>query len=110
MQINGGDVGDEVLGGGTGALTITINDSDMIGSTQTGVYIDNVDAGTVTVNNATVDGNSLPAWDAGGVSGAEMIGSTITLLFTDGTTATGQLVSDGSQGGAHARLPAPRRP
>jgi hypothetical protein len=50
----------------------------------------------------TVDANSVPSWDAGGVSGAEMIGSTITLLFTDGTIATGQLVSDGSQGGAHA--------
>jgi hypothetical protein len=61
MQINDGDVGVEVLGGGTGALTMTLNDTDTIESTQVGVDFNNVDAGTVTVNNATVDGNSLAA-------------------------------------------------
>ena len=41
-------------------------------------------------------------FDIGGVSGAELINSKIHVLFTDGTTATGELMSDGSQGGAVA--------
>lgn len=53
----------------------------------------------------TVDlANNPSNWDAGGVSGAEMIGSKITVLFADGTSATGQLMSDGSVGGAHALI------
>jgi hypothetical protein len=43
-------------------------------------------------------------WDVGGVSGAEMIGSTVSLLFEDGSTATGTLASDGSQAGAVAYI------
>ena len=38
-----------------------------------------------------LDAGSEPSWDVGGVSGAELIGSTFTVTFTDGTTATGQL-------------------
>ncbi|MEM0980691.1 MAG: hypothetical protein AAGH78_10495, partial [Cyanobacteria bacterium P01_H01_bin.58] len=41
-------------------------------------------------------------WDIGGVSGAELINSKIHVLFTDGTEAIGELVSDGSQGGSIA--------
>jgi hypothetical protein len=59
MQINSGDIGVEVLGGGTGLLTMSLNDTDMIGSTLIGLDFNNVDAGTVAVNNATVDGNSF---------------------------------------------------
>ena len=47
-----------------------------------------------------LDEGSDPAWDVGGVSGAEIIGSTFTVTYDDGTTATGQLQSDGSQGGS----------
>ncbi len=51
---------------------------------------------------SVVDGGSEPAWDVGGVSGAELIGSTFTVTFTDGTTASGQLQglfnSDGTPG------------
>jgi hypothetical protein len=65
--------------------------------------------------SADMDSNSLAGlsggailggsnWDVGGVSGAEMIGSTITLLFDDGTTASGTLASDGSQAGAVAYI------
>ena len=53
---------------------------------------------------STVDGNSVPAWDVGGVSGAELIGSPVTIMFTDGTMATGQLMGDGSQAGAQALI------
>jgi hypothetical protein len=51
-------------------------------------------------SKSPLDGGSSPAWDVGGVSGAELIGSTFTVTFSDGTTATGQLQSDKSQGGS----------
>ena len=41
-------------------------------------------------------------WDVGGVSGAEIVGSVVTVLFGDGTTASGTIASDGSQAGAVA--------
>ncbi|MCV3273959.1 malectin domain-containing carbohydrate-binding protein [Roseobacter sinensis] len=47
-----------------------------------------------------VDTNAINGWDAGGISGHEIIGSTFTILFDDGTTATGQLASDGSAAGS----------
>jgi len=53
---------------------------------------------------ATVDTGSAPAWDVGGVSGAELIGSTVTIMFSDGTYASGQLFSDGSQAGSQALI------
>jgi hypothetical protein len=51
-------------------------------------------------NKSQLDGGTSPAWDVGGVSGAELIGSTFAVTFTDGTTATGQLQGVGNQGGA----------
>lgn len=51
-------------------------------------------------NKAILDSGSNPFWDIGGISGAELIGSTFTVTFTDGTTATGQLQGDNSQAGA----------
>ncbi|EDX86073.1 Carbohydrate binding module (family 6) [Synechococcus sp. PCC 7335] len=44
----------------------------------------------------------IASWDIGGVSGAELINSKVHILFTDGTTAVGELASDGSQGGSVA--------
>ena len=55
-----------------------------------------------------LDDGATPRWDVGGVSGAELIGSTFTVTFEDGTTATGQLQgvantqTSNSQGGAIA--------
>ncbi|MEO0802271.1 MAG: malectin domain-containing carbohydrate-binding protein, partial [Cyanobacteria bacterium J06642_2] len=49
-----------------------------------------------------LDSGSDPDWDIGGVSGAELIGSTFTVTFTDGTTATGQLQGVDNQGGSQA--------
>ncbi|MEL7313912.1 MAG: hypothetical protein AAFN08_03055 [Cyanobacteria bacterium J06559_3] len=49
-----------------------------------------------------LDSGTSPAWDVGGVSGAELIGSSFTVTFTDGTTATGQLQGVGNQGGSQA--------
>ncbi|MDX2287194.1 MAG: malectin domain-containing carbohydrate-binding protein, partial [Hyphomicrobiaceae bacterium] len=47
-----------------------------------------------------VDPGAISSWDVGGVSGAELIGSGFTVLFDDGTTASGVLGSDGSQAGS----------
>ncbi|MEM6519088.1 MAG: malectin domain-containing carbohydrate-binding protein [Cyanobacteria bacterium P01_C01_bin.70] len=47
-----------------------------------------------------LDAGSSPSWDVGGVSGAELIGSTFTVTFEDGTTTTGQLQGAGNQGGS----------
>ncbi|MGB7249896.1 MAG: malectin domain-containing carbohydrate-binding protein [Phormidesmis sp.] len=56
-----------------------------------------------------LDGGTAPQWDVGGVSGAELIGSSVTITFTDGTTTTGQLQGAGNQAGAQA-LAAQNRP
>ena len=47
-----------------------------------------------------LDGGSNPPWDVGGVSGAELIGSTFTVIFSDGTTATEQLQGANNQAGS----------
>lgn len=47
-----------------------------------------------------LDGGTNPGWDVGGVSGAELIGSTFTVTFDDGTTSTGQLQGDNSNAGS----------
>ena len=51
-----------------------------------------------------INGNEprLNSWDIGGVSGAELINAKVHVLFTDGTTAVGELMGDGSQGGSIA--------
>ncbi|MEL6566878.1 MAG: putative Ig domain-containing protein [Pseudomonadota bacterium] len=47
-----------------------------------------------------VDDGAIDGWDVGGVSGAELIGSKFTVVFDDGSTATGYLHSDGSLAGS----------
>ena len=54
------------------------------------------------LTKGSVDGSAIDSWDVGGISGHEMIGSTFTVLFDDGTTAYGQLSSDGSASGSQA--------
>lgn len=51
---------------------------------------------------ANIDGTAIDSWDVGGISGHELIGSHFTVLFDDGTTASGQLASDGSASGSQA--------
>ncbi len=51
-------------------------------------------------DKGSLDGGAYNGWDVGGVSGAELIGSTFTVTFTDGTTATGQLQGNASQAGS----------
>ena len=83
------------------------------------VFDDNVDSGFEThetvgfsidmdpnsiagAEKSPLDSGSSPAWDVGGVSGAELINSTFTVTFDDGTTATGELQGVGNQAGAQA--------
>lgn len=54
-------------------------------------------------NKGPVDAGTVPHWDAGGVSGAELIASRFTVTFADGTTASGQLHGTRTQAGAHGR-------
>uniref|UniRef100_UPI002493FE86 malectin domain-containing carbohydrate-binding protein n=1 Tax=Ruegeria atlantica TaxID=81569 RepID=UPI002493FE86 len=77
-QVNGGFESGETLG-----FSVDMDPNSVAGSQK-----------------STLDGGSSPAWDVGGVSGAELIGSSFTITFADGTTATGQLQGDGSQGGS----------
>lgn|GEM_PF-1089102 len=52
---------------------------------------------------STLDSGADPSpWDIGGISGAELIGSTVTVTFEDGTTKTSQLHGAGNQGGGQA--------
>lgn len=53
-------------------------------------------------DKAPLDAGSAPAWDVGGVSGAELIGSWFTVTFEDGATARGQLHGAGAQAGGRA--------
>jgi len=48
----------------------------------------------------TLDSGTDPNWDVGGVSGAELIGSSFTITFTDGSTAIGQLQGANNQAGS----------
>ncbi|MEM7718752.1 MAG: putative Ig domain-containing protein [Pseudomonadota bacterium] len=52
-------------------------------------------SGLLNPNNVTSDN-----FDTGGQSGSELVGSSFTVLFADGTTATGYLGSDTTQAGA----------
>ncbi|MEO1651648.1 MAG: hypothetical protein AAFR60_11805, partial [Pseudomonadota bacterium] len=56
------------------------------------------------LTKASVDTGAINGWDVGGVSGAELTGSTVYILFDDGSIATSQLLGDGSQGGSHAKI------
>ena len=51
---------------------------------------------------SSVDAGAINGWDVGGISGHELIGSLFTVLFDDGTTASGQLMSDKSNAGSIA--------
>jgi len=54
------------------------------------------------LTKGSIDSGS--GWDVGGVSGAEMTGSIVTVLFDDGSFASTTLSADGSQAGSGAVL------
>jgi hypothetical protein len=77
------------------------------------ILFEDFDGGETYEFSADLDPNSIAGlqqgtasidaeWDVGGVSGAEMINSVVTVLFGDGATASGTVASDGSQAGGVA--------
>jgi hypothetical protein len=71
------------------------------GSSETVGFAGDMDGNSIAgLGKFTVDNGS--GWDVGGVSGAEMANSVVTVLFGDGSTATGTIANDGSQGGGTA--------
>ncbi len=63
-----------------------------------------MDPGSIAgTNKAPLDAGSVPPWDVGGISGAELIGSRFTVTFADGSSASGQLHGTGTQAGSHGR-------
>jgi hypothetical protein len=80
LRLNAGDTGVEIVGGGAGLLTMTLNDSEMLGSLGIGLDINNVDAGSVIVNNATIDGNSAAV-----IAGLRIMDSNATFTIDQNT-------------------------
>jgi hypothetical protein len=74
---------------------------------QIGFSVDNDPNSVAGAAKAPLDAGTNPAWDVGGVSGAELIGSTFRVEFSDGTSATGKLQGminqngTSNQSGAH---------
>ncbi|WP_380058932.1 malectin domain-containing carbohydrate-binding protein (plasmid) [Falsihalocynthiibacter sp. SS001] len=86
-------------GGYKGAI-VKFNDFD---NGETVGFSGDMDPNSIAgLTKASVDGTAIDSWDVGGISGHELIGSRFTVLFDDGTTATGQLASDGSASGSQA--------
>ena len=81
LEINNGTIGIETVGGGTGAVTMTVNDTAINSSTIHGMEFNNVDVGNVTVNNAAIDGNNVNG-TAGGVL---LSGSNASFTFDSAT-------------------------
>ena len=114
IDINGGTgavaaSGDSYLGtGGTAGyeaiqLTFDENTDGGFESGETIAFSVDMDPNSIAgADKSPLDEGSNPAWDVGGVSGAELIGSTFTVTFDDGTTATGQLQGNDNQAGSQA--------
>ena len=79
LAINNGNIGVDVLGGGTGNLIMTVNDTDINGPTTLGVNFNNVDAGTIQANNLVVDGNNITG------TGVRILNSNASFTFNDQT-------------------------
>jgi hypothetical protein len=89
LVITAGDIGVEAIGGGgaAGALNLTINDTTIDAATAFGLSFDNVDVGTIQVNNVDIDGTGVMA----GAAGVRIQNSNATFAF-DADTSTMNLV------------------
>ncbi|PTQ08855.1 hypothetical protein CLG96_14825, partial [Sphingomonas oleivorans] len=56
---------------------------------------------SVDIDPTSIKGSGING-DAGSISGAELVGSTVTITYTDGSTQTTQIFGDGTQGGGQA--------
>lgn len=79
LEVNGGAFGVDVQGG-TGTLNMTVNDTTINSATNTALSFNNVDSGTIQVNDATLDGNNVA-----GSAGVLLTGSNASFTFDDGT-------------------------
>lgn len=77
IEVRGGLVGIETIGGGTGALTMTVNDTNINGNatTQQGMLFNNLDTGTVQANNVIIDGGNAA------VDGVQIVDSNASITF-----------------------------
>ncbi len=82
LELNGGDIGVETVGGGTGAVTMTVNDTAINSSTAQGMLFNNLDVGSATVNNATIDGNNVN----GTAGGVRITDSNASITFDSATS------------------------
>ncbi|SNS31086.1 malectin domain-containing carbohydrate-binding protein [Tropicimonas sediminicola] len=82
-------------------LTFDPNSSGGFNSGESVGFAVDMDPNSIAgATKSTLDSGASPAWDIGGISGAELIGSTFTVTFTDGSTATGYLSGAGNQAGS----------
>ena len=105
---NSGESGGASNGGYKGAM-VKFNANNNSGGFQNGEVVGfsgdmdpNSIAGMTKSGPIGVDIGAIQGWDVGGISGHELIGSLFTVLFDDGTTASGQLGSDKSNAGSVA--------
>ncbi len=91
--------GNVTSAGGWQGLLVKFDGSD--GGFQNGESIGfsgDMDPNSVAATTkSALDSGAVNGWDVGGVSGAELIGSSFTALFVDGSTATGYLGGNGNQ-------------
>jgi hypothetical protein len=86
-------------GGFRGLLLKT--DGTGFGPGETVTFSGDMDPNSIAaIAKNVVDAGAINSWDVGGVSGAELIGSSFTVMFDDGTFATGYLGSNGTQAGS----------
>ena len=92
--------------GGWRGLLLKFDDADNgFAKGESVAFAGDMDPNSIAgLQKATVDDASIPRWDVGGVSGAELIGSKVMVMFSDGTIAEGQLHGDGSQAGSQALI------
>ena len=109
------------FGGAVAAGTVYIGAGGLAGYEKVRLDFTDFDAGETITFGLDMDPNSIAGsdkaildsgaaldgagvWDVGGVSGAELIGSTFTVGYADGTGSTGQLMGQGpgQQSGAKA--------
>jgi hypothetical protein len=84
LRINSGNFGVEVTANGAAAgdLVMTINDTEAFSSTDAGMSFGNVDNGSISVFNATIDGNNAGA----AADGVRITDSNASITFDIDTT------------------------
>jgi hypothetical protein len=83
LEINGGDRGIDVVGDGNAGdtLNLTVNDNQILDSTELGVIFDNVDSGTIAFVNTDIDGDSDNNGGTAGARGVLINGSNASFNF-----------------------------